>query len=468
VRRALVVLASLLLAGLIAFAVATSLVAAGDGPAPRPNTVILLGHSVDGRPIKALRLGDPSSHRKALVVGVIHGDEKAGLRVIRQLRRAWTGIRHVDLWTVYSVNPDGVAADSRRNAHGVDLNRNFSFRWRPSSPGGGYYGGPKPFSEPESRAVRDLIERIRPDVTIWYHQPWGRVLAPCHGDARLERRYSQISGIAMQRCRGQDLPGTATSWQEAHFRHTKAFVVEFPPGAPSRASVRRNARAAALIARDGAGAVARRRERGLGRASAPGQSGLAAIKPRIHDMLIPYGPKRKREMAAYSKRHYGKREWRLLRVEQIVEHLSLTPDLSSLYNTFAPDRPDVEYGELPGVCSHYGIGRSGRIVRFVPLHVRCRHVVGLNHVTVGIEHVGQTERDVLSNPRQLGASLRLTRWLRCRFGLRVPRVIGHAESLSSPFYRELDPRFKGRTHADWRHPYMQRYRRKLANLGACP
>jgi N-acetylmuramoyl-L-alanine amidase len=195
---------------------------------------------------------------------------------------------------------------------------------------------------------------------------------------------------------------------------------------------------------------------------------LRSIKPRIHDWLIPYGRKRKREMAAYSKRHYGQREWRLKRVEQIVEHLSVTPTASAVYNTFAPDVPDSEYGELPGVCSHYVIGRSGRIYRLVPLSIRCRHVVGLNYITVGIEHVGYTERDVLSRPKQLRASLRLTRWLRCRFGLRVKRVIGHAESLSSPFYRELDPRFKGRTHGDWRHRYMQRYRRKLRALGPCP
>jgi beta-N-acetylhexosaminidase len=104
----------------------------------------------------------------------------------------------------------------------------------------------------------------------------------------------------------------------------------------------------------------------------------------------------------------------------------------------------------------------------VHLTTRCRHVVGLNYLTVGIEHVGYTERDVFSHPKQLRASLRLTRWLRCRFHLRVKRVIGHAESLSSPFYRELDPRFRGRTHGDWRHHYMGIYRRKLRALGGCP
>jgi hypothetical protein len=455
-------LAVALLAGLLAVALGASLFASGESKDPRPGTVVLVGRSVQGRQIKAVRLGERTSHRKVLVVGTIHGDEKAGLRVIRALREQWHGIRHVDLWTISTVNPDGVAHGTRQNARGVDLNRNFAYRWRPSARGSRYYGGPHPFSEREARVTRDLISQLRPDVTIWFHQPWDQVLAPCHGDARLERRYSRLSGIPLKRCRGQHLPGTATSWQEHNFPDTKAFVVELPGRGVTGAMVRRNARAVAMVA--GGGAAPAR----LARLAHGVPPSLAALKPRIHDMLIPYGPKRKREMAHYSLHHYGQREWRLRRVEQIVEHLSLTPDLSSLYKTFAPDRPDVEYHELPGVCSHYGIGRSGRIVRFVPLGIRCRHTVGLNHLSVGIEHVGQTERDVLSNPRQLRASLRLTRWLRCRFHLRVPRVIGHAESLSSPFYKELDPRFRGRTHADWRHRYMQIYRSKLSHLGPCP
>ncbi len=194
----------------------------------------------------------------------------------------------------------------------------------------------------------------------------------------------------------------------------------------------------------------------------------AAIRPPIHDMLIPFPAKRKHEMAAYSKRHYGVRQWRLKRVRLIVEHLSVTSSVAAVYNTFAPDHPDGEFGELPNTCAHYVIGSSGAIFRLVPTTIRCRHVVGLNHVAVGIEHVGYAESDVLRNPRQLRASLRLTRWLRCRYNLKPSGVIGHNESLSSPFYRELDPRFRGQTHGDWRPPYMRRYRRMLRSLGACP
>jgi len=467
-RRRLSVSAVLLALGVGTVASLSTSGAAGDlgkraNPAPQVSHArVVFGHSVSGRALTALRLGDRTSARRVLVVGVIHGDETAGSAVIRKLRRRWEDVRGVDLWTVLSVNPDGMARGTRGNTHGVDLNRNFSYRWSGAEPAGsGYYGGPHPFSEPESRAMRDLIRRVRPDLTIYYHQPWGRVLAPCHGDARLERRYSEISGIPLDRCRGQGLPGTATSWQEHRFANTSAFVVELPAGRPTDREGRRNARAVALLARGGPGGTS-------APAGGAANRSLSALKPRIQDMLIPYGPKRKREMAAYSKRHYGQYEWRLRQVKLIVEHLSVTPDVQSVYNTFAPDVPDAEFGELPGVCSHYVIGRSGRIYRFVSLAIRCRHVVGLNYLSVGIEHVGQTETDVLGNPRQLHASLRLTRWLRCRYGLKASGVIGHNESLSSPYYRELDPRFRGQTHGDWRPPYMRRYRRMLRALGPCP
>jgi hypothetical protein len=114
------------------------------------------------------------------------------------------------------------------------------------------------------------------------------------------------------------------------------------------------------------------------------------------------------------------------------------------------------------------INGRGRIFQLVGLRTRCRHTVGLNHVAIGIEHTGYSDGQVMSNRRQLRASLRLSRWLRCRFGLGTRRVIGHNESLGSPFYRELDPRFRGRTHGDFRRATMSRYRRKLARLGRCP
>lgn len=204
------------------------------------------GRSAGGRPLVARRLGDPSSARTVLIVGEIHGDEPAGRSVVRRLRRRPGALRSVDAWTVLSLNPDGHADDRRTNARGVDLNRNFAVGWSGSEPrGSGYYGGPHPFSELESRALRRLVRRIDPDLTIHYHQPWGAVLLPCAGPAPQQRRYARISGLPVDRCRGQRLAGTATRWQNE--RGGTAFVVELGPGRLRASQLRRHARAAARV-----------------------------------------------------------------------------------------------------------------------------------------------------------------------------------------------------------------------------
>jgi N-acetylmuramoyl-L-alanine amidase len=190
-------------------------------------------------------------------------------------------------------------------------------------------------------------------------------------------------------------------------------------------------------------------------------------RPQIARRLIPFPPKRKRQMAAYSQRHYGERAWRLRRPRVIVEHWAETGSASAVFHTFAPDVPDPELHELPNVCSHFVISGSGRIYQLVSLRIRCRHTVGLNWTAIGIEHTGFSDGEVLGNRRQMHASLRLTRYLRCRFQIKLRNVIGHAESLSSPYHREQVRSLRTQTHGDWRHRSMQIYRKQLRQLGAC-
>jgi N-acetylmuramoyl-L-alanine amidase len=204
-----------------------------------------------------------------------------------------------------------------------------------------------------------------------------------------------------------------------------------------------------------------------GPAQASPSASASAVRPPISRWAIPFGAKRKAEMAAYSERHYGEHEWRLRHPMVIVEHIAVTGSAAAVYNTFAPDTPDVELGELPNVCSHFVIGSSGRIFQLVNLRTRCRHTVGLNWTAIGIEHVGYSDSDLLGNPRELSASLRLTQYLRCHFGIKVKNVIGHAESLSSPFHRELVPSLRSQTHGDMVHASMRVYRRHLRRLGPC-
>lgn len=220
--------------------------AGGESGAAREGPV-KFGHSVNDRDLRAIRIGGGNAHRRVLVVGSIHGDERQGHKVIRLLRRKRPDVA-VALWTVKSLNPDGAKAGVRVNARGVDLNRNFPYRWRATEPpGSGYYQGPRPHSEPETRAAMRLIGRMRPRVTIWLHQPWNQVLMPCRGRARAERLYARVARMPTKRCRGEGLRGTATSWQEERVGGT-AFVVELPGGTLGSAAARRHARAVVRVA----------------------------------------------------------------------------------------------------------------------------------------------------------------------------------------------------------------------------
>jgi N-acetyl-anhydromuramyl-L-alanine amidase AmpD len=192
-----------------------------------------------------------------------------------------------------------------------------------------------------------------------------------------------------------------------------------------------------------------------------------SLRPQIMRWPIPFGPKRKRQMAAYSERHYGEHTWRLRHPHVIVEHFAEASTAAAVHSTFAPDVPDPELHELPNVCAHFVVSSSGRIFQLVNLRTRCRHTVGLNWTAIGIEHTGYSDAEVLGDRRQLSASLRLTQYLRCRFQIRLRDVIGHAESLQSPYHRERVASLRRQTHGDWRRRSMRTYRRKLRRMGGC-
>jgi murein peptide amidase A len=210
--------------------------------APTVDERELLGDSYEGRPIRVFHRGDPDETR-VLVVGCIHGDECAGVRIARRLRSGRPR-SSLDLWILPSLNPDGRAAHTRQNARGVDLNRNFPYRWR-RGPRGRYYPGRRPASERETRIAMRLIERIEPAITIWFHQPLALVYAS--GDLTIERRYARLVGFPLVHV--DRLHGTATSWQEHVRRGTEAFVVELPGGAVRPRRARRFANAVYRLVR---------------------------------------------------------------------------------------------------------------------------------------------------------------------------------------------------------------------------
>jgi beta-N-acetylhexosaminidase len=168
-------------------------------------------------------------------------------------------------------------------------------------------------------------------------------------------------------------------------------------------------------------------------------------------------------MAAYAQRHYGIHSWRL-HPKVIVEHYTAGNSFSTAWNAFAANAPDPELHELPGDCAHFIVDRDGRIYQLVRLDVMCRHTVGLNYVAIGIEHVGTSDAEILHDRAQIRASLELTAWLVDRFHLKVRNVIGHNESLSSPYHKELYRPWAHQTHGDWKHADMDVYRTRLRRL----
>jgi murein peptide amidase A len=218
--------------------------AAAAKPARKPASgPMRLGRSEDGRPIVAFRVGNPKGPR-VLVFGCIHGNEPAGIAVARALERVHTAD---DVWIVPVLNADGLALGTRQNGRGVDLNANWSSEWQGGGrPGDVYYAGPRPFSERETRIARDLILRIRPRVTIWYHQHMDVVWAfgPSTAAGRI---YAQVAGMVLYHQHW--LPGTATNWQNHHLPDTASLTIELPAGTLSSQQVARHVRAALTVAR---------------------------------------------------------------------------------------------------------------------------------------------------------------------------------------------------------------------------
>lgn len=205
----------------------------------------VLGYSVVGRPIVAWLIAPPQATRSMLVVGSIAGDEPGGVAVSKLLA-SQAAIGGVRLWLIPDANPDGLARGRRENAHGVDLNRNFPFRWRRlGAPGTRYYSGPRSASEPETRAIASFIRRTRPGLAVWLHQPY-KLIDDSQGPRWAERQLSRALGLPLRRL--TDYPGSAIGWSD-HVVHASAFDVELRGGHLGQRTVNRVANAIRALAR---------------------------------------------------------------------------------------------------------------------------------------------------------------------------------------------------------------------------
>jgi protein MpaA len=185
----------------------------------------VFGTSIQGRPLEAFRMGDPKGVTVA-VIGVIHGNEEAGLLITDELLNMQIP-KGVNLWVIPSMNPDGTALDRRGNANRVDLNRNFPYGWaRIGQPGYWQYSGPNRASEPETKALVSFFREIKPALGVWYHQDLN-IISPGVGfEGEIRSRYGAITGLPMKRITGGTYTGVAATWQKRGLKNSMAFVVE--------------------------------------------------------------------------------------------------------------------------------------------------------------------------------------------------------------------------------------------------
>lgn len=258
----------------------------------RPELVELrtIGYSLEGRPLQVLRIhgngsrngngvargtdsvtiGAPGERpRRMFVDGGLHAREWISMmvttcvadRLIRgydddpALRRF---VDEVELWVLPVANPDGYVHSwrrdrywrkNRRAGHGVDLNRNFGLAWggdgSSGKPASSIYRGTAPFSEPESAAIRSLMEAERFDVHIDFHSygqlvlhPWSHTRKRSSDHQRLRQaaegivtaiasehgeRYRLISGASLY-----PASGTLMDWAYGT-QGVASFVIELRP-----------------------------------------------------------------------------------------------------------------------------------------------------------------------------------------------------------------------------------------------
>ena len=191
----------------------------------------LIGRSAQGRPIMVQVAG--KGEDTTLVMAAIHGDEPAGTMLVNQLEeylrdnpRALEGRRVVMLPVA---NPDGLAAGTRENVHGIDLNRNFQASNRVDNG----TNGNSALSEPEARALQTVIKDYRPSRIVSIHQPLTCI--DYDGPARaLATRMAQYCDLSIKKLGAR--PGSLGAYC-GELLNIPTVTLELPEGAAKQSGI---------------------------------------------------------------------------------------------------------------------------------------------------------------------------------------------------------------------------------------
>ena len=206
---------------------------------PLPPAVVqkrVIGQSVRGRKLVAWRVGRPGNADKAVIMSTMHGNERQTRQILLALKEG-AEVRGIDMWLIPTYNPDGYARNTRKNARGVDLNRNFPYRWADLD--GNYESGSRAASEPETRAVMRFLRDIKPKWLVSFHQPLHGVDTDTKRPGFARRLADQLNLPRKAFTCGGVCHGTMTMWFNRHFDGA-AITVEYGEH-PSRDRMRNQA-----------------------------------------------------------------------------------------------------------------------------------------------------------------------------------------------------------------------------------
>lgn len=167
--------------------------------------------SVENRPIEVHAFG--IGPKTTLIMAGVHGDEQDGVEVVRAVA---SRLSDLDVNTLEGqrvvvmpcANPDGYAANTRQNANGIDINRNFPDKtFGTGKKSKKFNGGKTAASEPETKAILDVVARFRPSLIISLHEALACVNynGPC---IRPARRISKATGLPAVGDVGYPTPGS--------------------------------------------------------------------------------------------------------------------------------------------------------------------------------------------------------------------------------------------------------------------
>lgn len=173
-----------------------------------------IGTTVLGRSITALRFQPPDYVKPrppALLFGAIHGDEPLGIHCLGQLVHELIERPPGRMtWIVFALNIDGLAAGTKNNANDVDLNRNFAASNWSAEHKAGYFPGSAPESEPETRALVELIDGEGIERIVALHSPFRTVNWDGRGQ-ELAEAMAQANGYGATHDIGYPTPGSLGS-----------------------------------------------------------------------------------------------------------------------------------------------------------------------------------------------------------------------------------------------------------------